>query len=100
MRQLTSNDRKYLRSLAHHLKPVVYVGKQGVTDNLVAATDEALEALELVKVKFNEFKDEKGRLADEIETRTGAALVDIIGNVAILYREQEDEEKRRITLPA
>ena len=59
MEELTSLQRKHLRGLAQALDAVVIVGKQGVTENLVRAVDAALEAHELVKIRFNEFKDEK-----------------------------------------
>jgi RNA-binding protein len=96
---LTSGQRKMLRSLAHHLEPVVLVGKQGVTDTLVRSASEALEAHELVKVRFNEFKDEKQALAEEIARRTGAEVVGIVGHVATLYKRQQDPDKRLIDLP-
>ncbi len=96
---LTSPQRKFLRSLAHHLDPIVLVGKQGVTDHLVASVDQALTAHELIKVRFNGHKDEKRALAEEIRERTGSEVAGILGHVAILYREHPEEEKRRIKLP-
>jgi len=99
MKDLKGSDRKYLRSLAHALDPLVYVGKQGVTDALIGAVNEALDSHELIKVKFNDHKDQKKELSAEIEQRTESNIVGLIGNVAILYREQPDEEKRRIRLP-
>jgi RNA-binding protein len=96
---LTSQQRKHLRGLAHHLDPLILVGKQGCTHALVRAAGEALEDHELVKVKFNDFKDEKRALTEELVRRTGSVLVGTIGHVAILYREQPDPEKRKIELP-
>lgn len=100
MNPLTSAQRKFLRSLAHHLDPVVYVGKQGVTDMVIQATDEALAAQELIKVRFIEFKKEKKALSDTIAQRAGAQIAGIIGHVAILYRPHPDEEKQKIELPS
>lgn len=99
MTQLTSAQRKYLRQLGHHLDPVIIVGKHGVTDMVVRAISEALEHHELVKVRFNEFKEEKRALTEEIERRTGADIAGVIGHVALLYKEQPDEEKRKIVFP-
>ena len=96
MTTLDSSQRKRLRSLAHHLEPIVMVGKGGITDNVIEAADVALEAHELIKVKFIEHKKEKKALAAEIEQRTRSALVGMIGHVAMFYRRQEDDEKRRI----
>lgn len=96
---ITNKDRRYLRSLAQTLKPVVVVGKLGLTDALAGAVDRALNEHELIKVKFNDFKDDKQALVLELEQRTGCAVCTIIGHVAVLYRPHPDEEKRRITLP-
>ena len=98
MTQLTSAQRTRLKSLAHHLDPVVIVGKQGVTDNVIDAAQASLAAHELIKVRFNDFKEEKKTLAPEIAARSEAHLVGIIGHVAILYKEHPDPEKRRIKL--
>ncbi len=99
MAELTSAQRKYLRKLAHHLDPLVLVGRQGITDSLVWAVNDALDAHELIKVRFNEFKSEKKALTQEIVERAQCHLAGIIGHVAILYRPHPEEEKRKITLP-
>ena len=100
MPQLSSNQREYLRKTAHDLRPVVQIGKQGLTEALVKAIETALTAHELIKIKFIEHKEEKRDLANEIVSATGSELVAIIGNVAILYRESPNQEKRKIVLPA
>ena len=99
MIELTSKQRKYLRGLAQKLDPVIIVGKQGVTDALVQATREALEAHELIKIRFNEFKDEKKELTAEIAERTLSQVAGGIGHVFILYREHPEPEKRKVILP-
>lgn len=99
MRELNGADRKHLRALAHNLEPVVYVGKNGLSEGLIAAVNEALDSHELIKVKFNDHKDEKKAIAATIEERTASHVVGLVGNVATLYREHPDEEKRRIRLP-
>ena len=60
---LKGSDRNYLRGLAHQLKPVVHVGKTGLTPNVLAAIDEALEHHELIKIRFQDFKDQKREFA-------------------------------------
>ncbi len=100
MTELTSAQRKYLRKVGHHLDPLIIIGKQGVTDMLVRAVLHELEHRELVKIRFNEFKDEKRALTDEIERRTGSRVAGMIGHVALLYKQQPDEEKREITFPS
>ncbi|MCC6793765.1 MAG: ribosome assembly RNA-binding protein YhbY [Candidatus Hydrogenedentes bacterium] len=96
---LTSSQREALKRQAHHLKPTVYVGKQGVTPTVVKTTDEVLLAQELIKVKFNDRKDEKRELSDTLAGETQAQVVGILGNIATLYRQHPEEEKRRIDLP-
>ncbi|MCC6152232.1 MAG: ribosome assembly RNA-binding protein YhbY [Candidatus Hydrogenedentes bacterium] len=96
---LSSSQRDALKRMAHHLKPTVYVGKQGVTPTVVKTTDEVLLAQELIKVKFNDRKDEKRVLTDTLARETQAQVVGILGNIATLYRPHPEEEKRRIDLP-
>lgn len=102
METLKGYEKKYLRGLAHDLKPVVLIGKEGITDGTVRATDEGLAQHELIKVKFNDYnkKDQKDTLMGELTIRTGSAQVGIIGHTAILYRPQTDPARRRIRLPA
>lgn len=100
MRTLTKTQREFLRKQAHDLKPLVQVGKNGLSDNLLDSVGQALDAHELIKVKFQDFKDEKRELTDEIVAATGSQLISIIGNIAIIYREQRDPQLRKIALPA
>jgi RNA-binding protein len=100
MEALSKSQKRWLRGQAHHLDPVVQVGKQGVTDTVVHALEQALEAHELVKVKFMEFKDEKTPLTQELAERTNSEVAGVIGHVAIFYRQQRDPEKRRLDLPS
>lgn len=98
MIELNSKQRKYLEKEAHNLQPVVIVGGAGVTDGLIGMVDTSLAAHELIKVKFNEYKDEKKELTEEICNSCDATLVRMIGNVAILFREAEKEEDRKFSL--
>lgn len=90
--ELNSKQRKYLEKLAHSLNPVVIVGGAGVTEGVEQMVDNTLAAHELIKVKFNEYKDDKAELTSALCEKTGATLVRIIGNVAILYREKEEDK--------
>jgi len=99
MPPLTSAQRKYLRMLAHAYDPMVMVGAKGVTDTLIRSVHEALDARELIKVRFNDFKDQKQPLIDQIAMRTNSQVVGVVGHVALFYRPQDDESKRKITLP-
>ena len=98
MMVLTSKQRKILEKQAHDLNPVVIIGQHGVTENLLKMVEDSLKAHELIKVKFNEYKDDKREYSEDIANRTDSNLVRVIGNVAIFYRQNEDSEKRLISL--
>ena len=98
MIELSSKQRKILEKYAQPLQSVVIVGQNGVTEAVEKMTDAALAAHELIKIKFNEFKDEKRELAEAVSKNSGASLVRIIGNVAVLYKPQPDTEKRKIKI--
>ena len=101
MKKLTSSESKYLRGLAHELKPVVFVGQKGVTEALIKSTSEAFDRHELIKVKFNDFKEkqQKKEIAAVIEKQTGGRMAGLIGHIAIFYRPHSNPEKRKIVLP-
>jgi len=96
--ELNSKQRKLLEKAAHDLQPIVIIGGAGLTDGVMQMVDTSLAVHELLKVKFNEYKDEKIDLTNEICEGCNATLVRIIGNVAILYREAEKEEDRKFKL--
>lgn len=97
--ELTGRQRRILRGLAHGLEPVVHVGRERVTDEVVAQVDRALEAHELIKIRFLDGKSAKSELIAELVRRTGALEAGRIGHVAMLYRPRTDPEKRSIRLP-
>ena len=98
MIELNSKQRKFLESEAHVLNPVVIVGSQGLSDGVVKKIADSLEVHELIKVKSNEFKDEKRSLTEKICSVTGSTLVRLIGNVAILFKQAENKENRRFDI--
>ncbi len=77
------------------MSAIVIVGGAGVTDGVHDMLNKSLASHELLKVKFNEYKDEKEELAAEMAERSSAILVRIIGNVAIFYRPAEKIEDRK-----
>ena len=99
MQILTGAQRKYLRGLAHGLKPLAQVGRQGLTEAVLSSLDQTLESHELVKVRFLDFQDEKRELSEEISQRLECAKVGMIGHVAIFFRPAADPDARRIVLP-
>jgi RNA-binding protein len=101
MDKLKGFQKKYLRGLAHSLKPVVLIGQKGLTNELVKSTDQALNRHELIKIRFNEFKEkeQKAEITEMLCNATNAEVAGAIGHMVILYREQKDPEKKRIVLP-
>tara|TARA_B100000700_G_C14776141_1_gene729052 strand:- start:310 stop:612 length:303 start_codon:yes stop_codon:yes gene_type:complete len=95
---LNASQRKSLRRQAHHLKPTVFVGKEGLTASLIDALKESIGAHELIKVRFVDNKENKKELAAKLTDASDSELVGMIGHLAILYREHPDEEKRKIKL--
>ncbi|MEO5331596.1 MAG: ribosome assembly RNA-binding protein YhbY [Magnetococcus sp. YQC-5] len=96
---LAGFQRKFLRARAHALQPVVWVGRDGVTPALLAEVDQALEAHELIKIKFNDHKDEKEALIALIAEQSNSVLAGVVGHVALFYRPRHDPTKRILVLP-
>ena len=95
---LSNPQKRYLRSLAHDLKPIILVGTKGISDSLIAELDQALERHELLKVKFAaEDRDTRDAWIAELVEKSRATLVSRIGNIAILFRRSV--EKPLIILP-
>ena len=95
---LTNAQTRFLRGQAHGLKAILQVGGKGISDALVEEVGLALEHHELVKVKIAaEDREVRDALVADLVQRTGAALVQRIGHVAILYRPSKDH--RQIVLP-
>ena len=99
MNNLSSSQRSYLRSQAHHLEPVVLIGKKETADGTIESIDRVLEARELIKIKFREFKDEKLSFSEKIAELTNSQVVGVIGHTVIIFRQNPDSAKRQIHIP-
>jgi RNA-binding protein len=96
---LTGKQRRHLRALAHHLDPVVQVGKGGMTDALTDAVDRALTDHELVKVRVLEGAPAgRDALAQPLADALRAHVVGTVGRIVILYRMRKQNPD--IVLPA
>jgi len=84
--QLTSADKRHLKGRAQLLEPVLKVGRNGIAAPFPASVETELARHELIKIKFVEFKEQKHELAARLAEETGSALVQVVGNVAVLYR--------------
>ncbi len=96
---LKGKQARYLRSLAHHLKPVVMVGNAGLTDAVERKLDVELENHELIKVKVLEGAPLSAKeAAPLLEARLGAQVAQVIGRTVVLYRQREEDPE--IVLPS
>jgi RNA-binding protein len=100
MSTLKGFQRKYLRSQAHHLDPVVMIGKNGLSQSVVDKIDASLNDHELIKIRFLDYnRDDVQEMCGKIAGKTSSEFCGKIGHVGIFFRQQDDPEKRKITLP-
>ncbi len=94
---LSTKQKQHLKGLAHPLKPVVMLGNNGLTEGVLAEIEQALEHHELIKVNVaTEDRATKNLMVAAIVRETGAANVQVIGKMLVLYRPSQE---RRISLP-
>ncbi|HEU0277208.1 MAG TPA: ribosome assembly RNA-binding protein YhbY [Rhodanobacteraceae bacterium] len=95
---LTSSQSRYLRGLAHPLKPVLLLGSKGVTPTVLKELQQALDDHELIKVRLaGENKTARADVIAKLVESSGAEPVQAIGHIAVLYRR--NAEKPGIALP-
>ena len=92
-KEMTSKQRAVLRSRAQSLSPVVMVGHDGITEGVIAALDQALTDHELVKVRFQDFKDMAGDLAEDLSKKTNSTKIAVTGFTAVFYRRNPEKAK-------
>lgn len=98
MSMLSGKDRRALRALGHHLKPIVQIGQGGVTPGVLEAVGEALVQHELIKVKVLEGAPvERDEAADELAAELEAEVAQTLGRTILLYRENPAD--RKVALP-
>ncbi len=97
---LTQNQKKYLKGLAHHLNPMIQIGNNGVSDNLLAELERTLDHHELLKIKINDGDREiRKTIIEQVVVHTGAELVQTIGKTFVLYRANPEKKNSDIRLP-
>ena len=95
---LSEAQKKHLRGLGHALKPVVMIGDAGLTEAVLAEYLAALEHHELIKVRVKVgARDARSEVIGSLCAKGDATLVQRIGNMALLYRE--NPEKKKVRLP-
>jgi RNA-binding protein len=98
---LQGKQKRFLRSLGHHLEPMVYLGKEGLSESLANAAREAFKTRELIKVKMGQnCTVSADEAAAALSGQTGAAVVQIIGRTILLYLPNNKlKPEQRIALP-
>ncbi len=98
MSKLNSKHTRHLRSLSHGLSPVVTIGNNGLTEQVLREIDVSLNAHELIKIRVHgDDRVLRLHMLEEICEKTGAAAVHHIGKLLVVYRRRADEPK--IILP-
>jgi len=92
MLSLSNAETRALKARAQRLKAMLKIGKEGLSPQFLAALDDALKHHSLVKVKFDEFKEQKKELAPQLAARTSSHLVTRVGNVVVLYRPKPEND--------
>lgn len=87
---LNSKQIRQLRGLAHQLKPVLWVGEKGLTENLFAELNQVLEDHELIKVSIAANREQRRLISEELCKRAGAELIQSIGRTSVLYRPAKE----------
>jgi RNA-binding protein len=90
---LTNAQLRTLKAQAQRLKATLKVGKEGLSPQFLSALDDALKHHELVKVKFDDFKEQKKELSPQLAEKTGSHLVTRVGNVVVLYRAKANKDE-------
>lgn len=99
---LSEHQKKFLRGLGHELKPLIIVGDSGMSESLLAEYESTLAHHELIKVRVR-VGDRKMRdeIIEKLRSGSSAALIQRIGNVALLYRPNLKKKiEKRIRLPS
>lgn len=95
---LSNSQMRFLRGLGHDVKPVVAIAAKGLTDNVMAEIELALDHHELIKVRISaDDREARDEMVESIVMRTGADKVQRVGHVLTLFRRNSREP--RIDLP-
>ncbi len=93
---MTGKERALLRSQAHHLEPIIHVGKDSLTPEVTAAIDEALEARELIKVGvLKNCMDDPSEIAATVADRTKSTVIQVMGKKITLYRYNKKKHEKK-----
>lgn len=95
--KLSPKQRRHLSGLGHALQPIVTVGKEGVTEGVVSALEQALLDHELVKVRVgNSATEDRKLVAEELATRAEAELASTVGKTILIYKAHPETPKLKL----
>jgi RNA-binding protein len=98
---LTGKQRRHLRALAHDLKPLVQVGKDGIDEGVVQAIDRALADHELIKVKVADVAGlDRHEAAESLAAQTHSEVAQVLGHTVVLYRPDPEDPQIKLPQPA
>ncbi len=90
---INAKERAKLKSLSHDYKPVINIGKNSITDEVIKAIDEALSSRELIKIKIlNNNLDDQDEILENILNSLNADFVNHLGSIITIYRKSDDNK--------
>ena len=95
---INKEQRRKLKKLAHHIKPFINIGKQGLLGGVIRSIKEKIEKEELIKVKFFQNKEDKISLSKELIKKTESEEVCLIGHTLTLYKKSKTPQNRHIKI--
>lgn len=94
----TNKQLQELKAAAHHLDPLIQIGRNGLTPEQIQRINSALTHHELVKIRYNDYKNQKETISREITEKTDSHRVDLIGHTLIIYRQNPNKAQRKYIL--
>ncbi len=90
---LTQEQKKQFKSIGHHLKPIVTIADNGLTESVLAELDRAHNDHELIKIQLRAERDDRTALIEQLCAQSSSLLVQSIGKVALIYRKNPQPNK-------
>ena len=91
---MTSKERAAWRAKANSLEPIIQIGKEGITDNLITQIDDTLDVRDLIKilVHLETAPQTPKELAPQLAERLDAEVIQVIGGIIVLYRKADPDK--------
>lgn len=96
---INPKQRAKLKSLSQNTDPIINIGKNGITDNLIREIEDLLTSRELIKIKIlNNNMDDPKEMIEEILSKTSSDFVSHLGFKFVIFRQNKDPKKRKVNL--